>query len=206
MIKTKNLLWILFALAVSTQLGILIHMIVGAESTLSHGKIVRFRCAPVDPYDSFRGRYVELSVEAFNQDSSHDETLAAIKADTHSGETIYALLDIDDSNYAFVQEYQAEAPKDSHSLWLKVRLMDSWNEIDHPLSRYYLNEEIAESAQRALNSAISRRFFMQESDSEPAPAPWIEVSIHKGRGVIRELYIEGLPLEEYLEKAASALE
>ena len=57
---------LLLALAFATQLAVPAGMIVRRELALQRGVALRFRTAPVDPYDAFRGRYVAL---AFNERS-----------------------------------------------------------------------------------------------------------------------------------------
>ena len=56
--KTSKLLIGCFALVAVAQLTVPAWMIVSHERTLLTGKVFKFRTAPVDPYDAFRGRYV----------------------------------------------------------------------------------------------------------------------------------------------------
>lgn len=46
------------------QLAVPAFMIVRREHALSMGRAFKFRTAPVDPYDAYRGRYVALNFEA----------------------------------------------------------------------------------------------------------------------------------------------
>jgi uncharacterized membrane-anchored protein len=52
----------LFAVLSFFQLGMPVWMIANREMTLRDGKQFRFRVAPVDPYDAFRGRFVALQL------------------------------------------------------------------------------------------------------------------------------------------------
>src|SRR4051794_25624362 len=55
---------ILFGLVALVQLAAPASMIWKREQTLRHGSLWRFRTAPVDPVDAFRGRYIALQFEA----------------------------------------------------------------------------------------------------------------------------------------------
>lgn len=60
----KHWRWLLFALLCVAQWAVPLAMVQRAERTLSEGTAYRFRTAPVDPADPFRGRYVTLDFDA----------------------------------------------------------------------------------------------------------------------------------------------
>ncbi len=55
--------FILFCLVALVQVSIPLSMIYRSEKTLENGKVFLFKTAPVDPYDAFRGKYVQLGFE-----------------------------------------------------------------------------------------------------------------------------------------------
>ncbi|MBK6341440.1 MAG: GDYXXLXY domain-containing protein [Flavobacteriales bacterium] len=57
----KPLLFLGIALA---QLAVPAWMIAGRERVLSQGEVFKFKTAPIDPRDPFRGEYVRLDFEA----------------------------------------------------------------------------------------------------------------------------------------------
>ncbi len=59
--KNKILIAAFFCVAL-LQIYTPVSMIIARESTLKEGVLFRFKTAPVDPYDAFRGRYVALRV------------------------------------------------------------------------------------------------------------------------------------------------
>ena len=59
----KKILLVLFILVAIVQISFSASMIINREITLKSGKQFKFRTAPVDPYDAFRGRYVALTLE-----------------------------------------------------------------------------------------------------------------------------------------------
>jgi uncharacterized membrane-anchored protein len=64
-VKSWRLL--VFAVVGLAQLAVPASLIWKREQTLRHGSVWKFRTAPVDPVDAFRGRYVALEFEAEGQ-------------------------------------------------------------------------------------------------------------------------------------------
>src|ERR1700676_3280082 len=59
-----------FGLVGLAQLAVPASLIWKREQTLRRGSVWKFRTAPVDPVDAFRGRYVALEFEAESQEIS----------------------------------------------------------------------------------------------------------------------------------------
>jgi len=62
----KTTLLSLMAILAIVQLAVPLSMINQREMTLRDGILYKFRAAPVDPADAFRGRYVALRIEDEN--------------------------------------------------------------------------------------------------------------------------------------------
>ena len=60
---TRRISVILLVLVCAVQLAVPVAMIARREIALRQGESFRFRCAPVDPVDPFRGRYVDLQFD-----------------------------------------------------------------------------------------------------------------------------------------------
>jgi|GEM_PF-282914 uncharacterized membrane-anchored protein len=192
----RKILWVFFTVAVILQLGLVVRMIAHSETTLNHGTTVKFGCIPVDPYDAFRGRYLDLALRTFEMSPEGllPAEIVSLPVDERKGKTLYALIAVDDDGFGRVQRYLSRPPEDRDALWLKVRLADDGYMIDYPLRKYFINEKIADRAEKAFGEALLR----DPADGE-MPDPWVTVSLFRGRGVIRTLFIDGLPLEEYLK-------
>ena len=89
----------LFILVALLQLGAPVWMIWQREQTLRHGRVWKFRTAPVDPVDLVRGRYVALAFAA--EERPDAESLTG-----RSG--LYAILAVDDNGFATVQRVSEE--------------------------------------------------------------------------------------------------
>ncbi len=176
--------WIpaLFLAICVVQLAVPAKMIVDREITLSRGEVFRFKTAPVDPYDFFRGRYVRLQLEA----SSVSGT------DTNRFEfrdRAYAIIEEGPDGFARFSSLELERPGQGAYLRVRVRYHDgSRIHLELPFDRYYMEESLAPEAERA---------YRQHSRRSAADA-FIAVRVLDGRGVLEELYIGGKPVLEYL--------
>ena len=61
---------IVFIIVAAIQAAVPGSMVWKREHTLREGSVWKFRTAPVDPVDAFRGRYVALQFEAETQEIS----------------------------------------------------------------------------------------------------------------------------------------
>lgn len=182
----NRLFGLMLGLLFLLQLAVPAGMIAGREMTLRHGQQFRFRTAPVDPYDPFRGRYVALNLDASR--APHPEGMKLKR-----NQKVFALLSVDEAGFAFCSDIVAERPSRGDYLTARVTW---WNEgkvnLQLPFDRYYADENLAPEIERAYR-AHSRR-GKQEA--------FITVRVRNGRGVLEELYIAELPVGEYLRQQA----
>ena len=127
----KTLLSILIVTIV-VQIFIPAYMIWGKYDVLKHGEEVKFRVAPIDPYDAFRGRYVSLRYE---HDLSYGE---------RQGQ--FGVLEIGEDGFATVKKVTREQPKGE--LYLVSKDEDYFN---IPLNRYYMEETLAPKAEDMIS-------------------------------------------------------
>ena len=183
----KTPLLSLFALVCAAQFAVPAMMIFQSRTTLAKGAIYRFRTAPVDPYDAFRGRYVALSFEA-------NTAPIPVGVSTREGQRVYATLGVDAEGFAYLSQVTLRRPAAAD--YLKVRV--SWVDGDRvnvslPFDRYYMPEDLAPEAERA---------YMRRGRSVGASA-YADVSVHEGRAVLRELYLDGMPIADYVRLHAA---
>ena len=76
-----------FGLMVAAQWLVPLWNIVGSERVLTQGRPFLFRTAPVDPYDWFRGEYVQLGYAMEQEDLVQDAG-----APFEDGEEVFVLL------------------------------------------------------------------------------------------------------------------
>ncbi|HSW14470.1 MAG TPA: GDYXXLXY domain-containing protein [Solimonas sp.] len=177
---------LILALVCLAQWAVPGFLIARGEQTLAEGMAYRFRTAPVDPVDPFRGRYVALDFVAAQ--------LPAPKGrDYVSGQRLYAAISVDGDGYARLLLPEANPPAQGD--WLPVTVQ--WRDADGrlrlklPFDRYYLDEQLAPEAERVYREGNRRG----EPDARPA---WASVRVRRGYAVLEELYIDGVPVRERL--------
>ena len=163
-------------------------MIVKRESTLKEGMPFRFKTAPVDPYDAFRGRYVALRVDAGKVTKTQG-------VDLKYGQKIYAQVDVDEQGFAKISKITIQKPQGLPYLVAKVAY-PSGNEVslNLPIDRYYMEEKAAPRAEQVYREH-SRR---DKQDT------YVIVKIKDGFAVIEGLYVGGQRIEEVVKQHLSS--
>lgn len=183
---TKPITLFLFVLMVVAQLSVPSTMIAKRELTLRSGELYKIRCAPVDPYDAFRGKYVQLGVQL-------DGKLTWSGKPLLTDQEVYVAIEKDENGFAVASGISLTKPESGDYIRAKARRNSAGSEdmpLSYPFDRYYLEEEIAVDAERAYRSATW-------DENKPT---YVAVRIRSGFGVIEELYISDKPLRTYLQE------
>ncbi len=177
--KTKLML---FAVLAVVQLAVPFQMISHQEDILDTGKVWKFRTAPVDPNDPFRGKYVYLN---------YDQTSFAIKSKDvwKSGQTVFANLTIDERGYAKVVSISAQRPNNQNYVMCKVDYVFGLDKptltISYPFDRFYVNEYKAAKAERIYN----------ESSDDVKKEAYAVVLLKEGEGVISDVMVDNISIK-----------
>ncbi len=187
--------YILFAVMVVAQLAAPGWLIVKHERILQHGEVFKFRTAPVDPVDVFRGRYVWLAIE---------QSTAAYQGKQPLQQNQRLFAQIEPDSLGFARFSRATLMPPTAGPYLKTRLAyvpyDTTGLVSLaiPFDRYYMNEEKAPAAETLYRE--SNRWSTANSDSlPPLPPTYITVRILDGVAVLEELYVNDKPIYEALE-------
>ena len=174
----------LFVGLVCLQIVLPVSMIIKRESTLKNGIAFRFKTAPVDPYDAFRGRYVALRVEV-NKVSKPEGV------DLKYGQKVFAQLVVDENGLAKVSGISLEKPKNPAYMAATVTY-PTGNDvtINLPIDRYYMEEKAAPRAEQVYREH-SRR------DKQDA---YITVRVMDGFAVIDGLYVGDRRIEDLVRQ------
>ncbi len=183
--KRQYVLGLFFCLAL-IQIAVPVSMIIRREITLRHGLQFRFRTAPVDPYDAFRGRYIALRIEN-NKFPIAEEGVELIR-----NQKVYAYIKEDDKGFAKIVSVSVERPDGDVYLQTRVRYMVNDKEVslNFPFDRYYIDEKLAPVAESAY-------FRHSQRNSHDA---YITVRVKSGFGVLEELYIGDKPVLEFIKE------
>lgn len=187
-----------FSLALALAFGVPLAMIHTQTRILEKGTPVKIRTRPVDPYDPFRGRYVQLGFDDSNI------PLADPAGGVERGDTLYAVLAIDEAGYGAIVEARIEEPADGFYIAAKARhasATDVW--IDLPFDRYYMNERVAPEAERLYVEANRRA--LDSGAAEPFPdGNYALVRILDGAAAIEAVFLENQRIEDYARGALEA--
>ena len=183
----KTLRLVVFAVVALAQISVPASMIWKRQQTLNHGRLWKFRTAPVDPVDVFRGRYLTFRFAA--EEFATAEPLPG-------GDFVYAWLKEDADGFAVV-EYASATPRDGDDV---VRVesyghYDGKARLGFPFDQLWVTEADAPAAEQA---------YLAHSRREQADA-YVTVRVHNGDAAIEELFIAGKPLREFLRAQTPAL-
>ena len=181
--KRQHLL-MFFAAAAVLQLAVPASMILKREKTLAHGRAFKFRTAPVDPYDAFRGRFVALSFAQQTVGLPPDH-------DFKRHEKIFALISEDSEGFAYFSDLRRDCPESAPCLRTTIQFVSGTNvHLRLPFDRFYMEESEAPEAERIYrqnNVRSNRNAFVQ-------------IRVDRGFGVIEDLYVDNVPIRERLAR------
>lgn len=182
--NTRNALLAAFAVLVIAQWAVPAGMILRREASMVRGNEFKLRVRPVDPYDAFRGRYVQLGFDPITVPPPGGVRVVP-------GQKAYALLKADSAGFVMVEAVTSTAPKDGD--YLEVTLRPDANfggtgsgraQIVWPFDRYYMEETVAPAAERVYR------------DQASSTTAYVTVRVLNGTGVITGLYLDGVPIEQ----------
>ncbi|MBO4320737.1 MAG: GDYXXLXY domain-containing protein [Treponema sp.] len=187
-----------FIAAVILQLGA-VFFIVFRSSAIKNdaeksNRIARFKCEMRDPYNPFKGRYVQLNLGESSKDfSDFDVQSNEVKFIQRNTPIVFCLLKKDTDGAYRITGLRSEEPDDS-SLFVRAR-MRYWGErvsLEFPFTEYYMQENYA----REVDSLGSAFYDLD---------PQIEVYIDShGNCIQKELYVNGnQTIEDYIKSLLS---
>jgi len=173
------------AVAAAAQLWVPASLILRSERTLAAGTAWRFRTAPVDPADAFRGRYVALAFA--------DHAVACADADRfRKGRRAYAVLGLDSAGLAVATALVKERPRTGDFVRVKVTYASAGSvSFDYRFDRLFLEEDMAPTAER----------LYRERNISGARDSYLVVRVRNGFAVIEDLFIGGLPVRESVRRS-----
>ncbi|HVF71677.1 MAG TPA: GDYXXLXY domain-containing protein [Chthoniobacterales bacterium] len=168
---------IVLILAALAQLAVPASLIWKREQTLRNGVVWKFRTAPVDPVDLFRGRYIALEFEVESQEIAPPPNIV-------SGAKVFVTLAPDIDGFARIDQLFSTPPPGQD--FMEAHL--AGKTVTLPFSQYWVTERDAPAAEAA---------YRQQSQREKRNA-FVAVRVFRGDAAVEQLYLDGLPLGEYL--------
>lgn len=138
----KFYLVVLFVLMCIGQWYVPLSMIAEQEDIRSSGKLFRFKTAPVDPSDPFRGKYITLDFEIETVKNSADRKWV-------SDQEVFVILKENADGYAAVADVtDVEPGGDIDYVKAEVRYVNEDEvRLRYPFDRFYLEESKASDAE-----------------------------------------------------------
>ncbi len=180
--KTKYL-FIAFIIVAIVQLSVPFKMIYDSEITEKNGTVYRFKTAPIDPTDPFRGKYIALNYE-LNSFITKDTTWTA-------GQEVYLLLDTDKDGFAKVKGISRKRP-DRDTDYINTYIMHNFKGklmFDLPFDVFYMEES------KALEAETGYAEYSRRRDVKPAYAL---VAVLNGNAVLKDVIADDIPIREYV--------
>jgi uncharacterized membrane-anchored protein len=191
-----KIILILFGLTVAAQLFVPASMIFSSERVLSKGKTFRFRTAPIDPYDAFRGKFVALDFTASRTVAPADPQFETGTLLNSRPVKMFALIDEDDSGFARINELLSTRPDSGYFVKVTVnRWSGRTTRVQFPFSKFFLEEGTAQQAEDLYRK--HNRRGKQNS--------FAIVNIDRsGHAVLADLVLGGVPVSEALRQASQS--
>jgi len=176
-----------FALAVVAQWFVPLQMIYTQEDIVSTGKIFKFKTAPIDPYDAFRGKYIFLN---------YDQTTVSVSnvKNYNSNDEVFVLLK-DSAGYAVVKSIVKNKPKSGNFVKAKIDWVDQMSPskvitIAYPFNRFYMNEFKAKPAENVY----------AESNRNSNHSTYALIAVKEGEEVVKDVMINGISIKKLAKK------
>lgn len=185
--NSKYSLLTAFILVALAQIYVPIRMILDKEDVLANGTEYKFKTAPVDPVDPFRGKYVTLNYEVNIVEIQNEK-------DWMFGERIYVSLTSDNEGFAQITSVSKEKPKDNQDYIIaKVDFVtdDGSNKLTifYPFNRYYMEESKALKAEQT--------YIQAQIDTNQIT--YALVRIKDGDAVLKDVLIDGISIREIVK-------
>jgi len=145
---------------------------------LENGVEFKIKTRPIDPADPFRGRYVAIACEV-NIPESLKQPLG------YWDNTSYIHLKTGKDGFAEVADISNEPIAEKGVLKLDNVYIGDSNTLRLPFDRYYMKESAAPKAETA--------YLRNQGNT------YITLRVKNGKGAISGLYINDMPVEDYIK-------
>lgn len=185
MLKDKRFIGFLLGVMIAAQIYVPASMIWSNEQVIDQGKLMKFRIAPIDPNDPFRGKFIVLD---FEENFVHNRNGESYR----SGESAYAVIFEDSLGYAFPYSLHKELPITEGLDYLQLTVVGSSKEgfwIEYPFNKFYMEESKAPLAEELYFEIIA----------DTTHEIYALVYIKDGNAVLDDVQIDGVSIVDWIE-------
>ena len=184
----KKIIWICFALLVLLQLWVPASMIYNRESVLKNGQAFKFRSAPVDPNDPFRGKYITLRFDENSFVTKHS-------SQWERGDVVFVQLTTDSAGFAKIKSLHKKNPGRAND-YIKATVDYTGYDglkpifIEWPFERFYMEESKAAAAEQVYI----------KSTADSSNKTYALVKVKDGDAVLEDVFINNKSIVSYIKK------
>ena len=182
----KTYIYLLFGLMVIAQIGASAQIIYKYEHTIASGNVYKFKTAPVDPSDPFRGKSITLNFE-INSAITDDITW-------EYRQKAYAYFSKDENGYAVLEAFSKELLPDTTFDYVEVEAYNYYNgkiSFTLPFDTYYMEES------KAYDAEV---LYRDTNRNEAQTAVYAVVHIQNGAHVFTDVVINGISIKDAVAK------
>jgi uncharacterized membrane-anchored protein len=184
----KKFIFILFGVMCLAQWIVPGKIIYDSERILEEGTVYKFKTAPIDPSDPFRGKYITLNFE-------QNFLTFTDSLEWSTGQEIFVTFTVDSAGYAVPERAFHDQPPSKTYLRTNVEYVNYYGdnykvEFRLPFDRLYLEESRASEAEKA--------YWQAQQDS--AQAAYALVSIGDGQAVLKDVIINDKPIHDIINE------
>jgi uncharacterized membrane-anchored protein len=183
----KRPVFIVFAIVALLQLAVPAKMILDKENILTLGTPYKFRTAPIDPSDPFRGKYITLDFSATSFETPNDSSW-------QTGDAVYVHLGKDAEGFARIKDLTRQPPADGNIDYVKARIRYVYDErvtIEYPFTRFYMEETRAPEAEMVYRS----------SRIDTAQVVYALVNVRNGEAALQDVKVNDVSISEVVADA-----
>ena len=185
--NSKKIILIAFILVALVQIYVPAKIILDRAIVLNSGKEFKFKTAPIDPIDPFRGKYIDLN---FNDNTVEIQN----KENWARGETVFVLLTTDNNGFAKISSVSKAKPLDSQD-FLKAKIDYITYDapklvIEYPFERFYMEESKAYDAELTYNRVLP----------DTTQVAYALVNIKNGESILKDVMINGISIVEIVKQ------
>ena len=179
----KKYIFPAFILVCLIQIYVPAKMIWNQEDILRTGVEYKFRAAPVDPNDPFRGKYLDVNFQP-------SEYPVEDASDWYWGQEVYVHLGKDSEGYFTIEGLSVEPPENVEYLKAEVASVIYQPQpsvfINYPFNRFYMKE----------SKALPAENLYRETLRDSSKTAYALISIKEGNAVFKDLMIDGVSIRK----------
>lgn len=181
-------MFVVFIIIAIIQLAIPASIVFRGEKIIANGREYKFKTAPVDPNDPFRGKYIALRFEA-----NHYKLYDSITWE--KDKPVYVSLKNDMDGFAEISYISEDKPNEGVDYiiakveWSDAERYSTLVYVQYPFNRYYMEE----------SKSLKAEQIYRESLSDTTKNTYALVTIKQGSAVLKDVMINDTPLKDLIK-------